>query len=183
VTVLLGLKPDLRAQIAHATAIAAKLHAATEALNEQLAAFERQIVALNLGVSATVEGVTFGKRGGTWGLFVEVRGEATPILHASREMRIKSIATLPMLIESLFGETERQLTDVQDGEGLRAASRPQLRHAHLAGPDRRRARGGAPMSERVRFRSPHFAFRAGRKFPRGRSTNFNTLSVTPPRHG
>lgn len=103
------------------------LHAATEALNAKLAAAEKLLQDMNLGVKGFVNlysggasALEFCKVGGTWGLFVSIqetqtgpRGSPMPILSVASEHRINAAHLLGRLLENIQVryEAERGLVD------------------------------------------------------------------------
>ena len=103
------------------------LHAATDALNVKLAAAEKLLQDMNLGVKGFVHlhlsgdsVLEFRKVGDTWGLFVSLqetqtgtRGAPRHILSVSREHRINAAHLLGRLLENiqLRYEAERGLVD------------------------------------------------------------------------
>src|ERR1700738_1169264 len=106
---------DLADALARANAIRPMLSAAADALNKAIEEAEQAIAALKLGVRASVnmfsddeigwaQDLAFGKEAKTWRLLVETThqgaetSEVTPLVNASREIRLHAIGLLPDLV-------------------------------------------------------------------------------------
>lgn len=102
--------------LAKAKALAPQLNAASDALNKKITEFEKALSALGLGVSARVllyfgeceeesTHLEFSKWGDSWRLLVvEVDGDEerkTPLLNASRRLRIDAASVFSALIDEL----------------------------------------------------------------------------------
>ncbi len=105
--------------------VAERLTAATEAINERLREVQAALVRLRLGVRGIVDLVlpgdepdwrrylVFGKLNGDWLLFTE-SGTAdgrddwtiTPLLNASRELRLAAVDVLPLLVQDMIDSAE-----------------------------------------------------------------------------
>jgi hypothetical protein len=127
-------KPRLGAlaeALERANAIRPMLSAATDELNKAIEEAEQTIAALQLGVRASVnlysdEGGTgwyqdlvFGKEAKSWRLLVETgdaseRSEITPLVNASREIRLDAVERFPALVSRLFQVAEEEIHRVQE---------------------------------------------------------------------
>jgi hypothetical protein len=123
--------PSFADLLARARGIAPQLGSATDELNAALTRAEKAIASLRLGVTASVtlseqreedapytrlECLTFGKDGAHWRLLIE-RGiedepetwTSTPLVNASREVRVLAADRLPELLEKLIANAEEQV--------------------------------------------------------------------------
>jgi hypothetical protein len=114
----------LAAALQRAQTVSDRLVAATEAINERLREVQTALVRLRLGVRGVVDLVlpgdepewrrylVFGKINGDWLLFVESGPHAnddftiTPLLNASREIRLASVDVLPLLVQDMVDAAE-----------------------------------------------------------------------------
>jgi hypothetical protein len=106
--------------------LATSLSDATDKLNEKLKEAEEALVALNLGVRASValnesEYVSFHRANQTWGLFFEAGPpdskdgkdwSSTPLTNASRATRLAAAAMLPELKQKLVDVAKHQIVSV-----------------------------------------------------------------------
>jgi len=104
---------------------------ALEALNESLRQVEQVLTELNLGVTASVtldesedgwvQCLRFGKVGKGWRLLLESGPKGrfgewheSPLLSASKEVRVRAVVMLPALFDALISEAESQLNQIKD---------------------------------------------------------------------
>jgi hypothetical protein len=128
-------EPDpLRESLQRARRLAPEVAEATDAVNAALERVEGALSSLNLGVTAAVDldparnpfdeweqCLRFGKNGSTWRLLLEsgpVGGDAddwseSPLLHASKEVRLKAIERLPTLVNKLIEVAEEQISELR----------------------------------------------------------------------
>lgn len=120
----------LRKSLQRARRVAPELRAAVDATNLAIERVEEALAALNLGVTASVnldpkppsdgdwlQYVRFGKDGSTWRLMLEsgVCGDGkedwsqSPLLSASKEVRLQAVERLPDLINALVDAAEDQV--------------------------------------------------------------------------
>jgi hypothetical protein len=123
-----------------------------DAVNEALVQVEHALPALNLGVSAAVnldpssnpfqvqdwqQYLRFGKDGSEWRLMLESGPEdgeredwsQSPLLSASKEVRLRAVERLPALVDKLVEVAERQVTEFRT-----AAAKAQALAAAIAEP-------------------------------------------------
>jgi len=129
-TVAAAQADPLRENLQRARRIAPQLASATDEVNAALAHVEHALVALNLGVTASVElapasgrrdgweqHLRFGKDGATWRLLLESgpdNGDTedwslSPLLSTSKEVRLQAVERLPALIDELVEVAEEQV--------------------------------------------------------------------------
>lgn len=120
-----------------ARALSIELSAATDALNASLRKAEQALAELNLGVTAAVslypmtpqeaartdwhQALRFGKDATGWRLILESYPDdgapedtiESPLLNASKEVRLQAAARLPALLERLVKTAEEQLAFVK----------------------------------------------------------------------
>jgi hypothetical protein len=124
----------LRDSLQRARRVAPDLASATNAVNSALERVEEALTSLNLGVSASVDlypaftwdpgdwrqKLRFGKDGSVWRLLLEGHtvgdyGDEeddptqSPLLSASKEIRLRAIERLPALINALVAVAEAQI--------------------------------------------------------------------------
>jgi hypothetical protein len=127
--------PDVGAVLDRAQMVSTTLKAATEKLNGSLKQAEIEIAKLSLGVTAAVEveryeepkvgddvvrQLRFGKDNREWKLLWETglsddpdSWETTPLLNASREVRMLAVPFLPLLVQKLVETAEEQIGEVK----------------------------------------------------------------------
>jgi hypothetical protein len=126
--------PDLGALLTRAREVAPQLDAATKKLNGAIKSVESALVSLSLGVSASVQlhvddgaaaaagyfrSLTFGKHQQQWKLLFcsgwedDENVEETPLLTASRGIRIECVDYMPKLVEALVAEAAEQAKNVE----------------------------------------------------------------------
>jgi hypothetical protein len=125
---------SLRESLQRARRIAPEVAAATDAVNGALERVEQALTSLNLGVTAAVElepcrssmdgweqYLCFRKDGSTWRLLLEsgpMGGDAddyseSPLLNASKEVRLKAIERLPALVDKLVEVAEKHVSQLR----------------------------------------------------------------------
>ena len=147
---VIGVESDpLRVSLQRARRVAPELASATNAVNDALERVERALASLNLGVSASVDlhpgcswepgdwrpFLRFGKDGSAWRLLLEGytvgasgdEGTESPLLSASKEIRLLAVARLPALVDALVQEAEQQVSSFRA-----AAERAQALAAAIA---------------------------------------------------
>lgn len=128
-----SVTPTLGASLARARQVGAKLASATDKLNASLSAIESELAAMGLGVTASVvmqkisyddrpwsflKCLGFGKLNREWKLFYECgdddgdEWDSTPLLNASREIRLMAVDHLPALIDELVKTAEGEIAGV-----------------------------------------------------------------------
>lgn len=138
----------LRESLQRARRVAPQLAAATDAVNDALECVEQALATLNLGVTASVnldpnpsarddwqQYLRFGKDGSAWRLMLESgpdSGDAedwsqSPLLSASKEVRVGAVERLPALVDKLVEVAEEQV-----GRFRAAASKAQALAAAIA---------------------------------------------------
>jgi DNA polymerase-3 subunit gamma/tau len=121
---------SLRASLQRARRVAPELASATDAVNIALERVEQALTTLNLGVTACIDldpdrnprddwarCLRFGKDGSTWRLLLESGPEGgdaddwsqSPLLSASKEVRLQAVEQLPALIDKLVEAAEDQV--------------------------------------------------------------------------
>ncbi|MDI1481181.1 hypothetical protein [Polyangium sp. y55x31] len=116
-------------KLARARALSAELSAATDTLNAAIRDSEQALAALNLGVTASVDlypeetseevwmqYLRFGKDATGWRLLLESGYEfdsgswsVSPLLNASKEVRLKAVEKFPALLDKLIETAEEHL--------------------------------------------------------------------------
>jgi hypothetical protein len=109
----------------------AELSAATDALNASLRKAEQALTELNLGVTASValwpkqsdwlQFLRFGKDASGWRLILESGPDGgdpedwseSPLLNASKEVRLQAVERLPALLEELVKTAEEHLVTLR----------------------------------------------------------------------
>ena len=122
---------DLAQALARARDLKPRLEAATDELNRSIEAAEAALVSLQLGVRACIvmqrndeEGwgryLTFGKESKVWRLLIEegidepeVPLTITPLVNASREIRLRAAELLPTLVQKLVSTAEDEIKRVE----------------------------------------------------------------------
>lgn len=120
----------LRASLQRARRVAPELASATDAVNVALEQVEQALAALHLGVTAAVDlydgrdpvdgwmrFLRYGKDGSAWRLLLESGpdgGDAedwsqSPLLNASKEVRLQAVERLPALVDALVDVAEDQV--------------------------------------------------------------------------
>jgi hypothetical protein len=103
------------------------LHALTDRLNFALAGAESRLADKAMGVSASVQlgdgkSLLFGKHDGVWGFYIDdASGGMTPLLKASRELRVCAAHALEPLYEAMKAVQQGQMNAVR--EAIEAAER------------------------------------------------------------
>jgi hypothetical protein len=123
---------DLAQALARARDLKPRLEAATDDLNRSIEAAEAALVSLQLGVRAStlMDGnkddslwgryLAFGKESKAWRLLIE-EGEldeeeswtVTPLVNASRELRLRAVELLPTLVQKLVSTAEAEIKRVE----------------------------------------------------------------------
>ena len=119
--------------LVRARSAADKLDEVTEAMNAVIIEAEKCIGDLRLGVPGWIEvleenpeapqyytALTFRKEGKAWRLMIESGGDdpddatRTPLASASRDLRVRALARLPLLVQDMIERTEKEAQDVED---------------------------------------------------------------------
>lgn len=112
--------------LARAAALQPRLSQAADRLNAKIAAFEAALTGLNLGVAAEVRiyedehgvdgtNLEFRKFSGKWRLLVcdwddtQDRADLSPLVGASREVRLDAVDLFPKLLDALLAASEAEL--------------------------------------------------------------------------
>lgn len=119
---------ELAKTLGEARARATELHAMTDIFNERIVALEQTFKSLNLGVEAEVplddeskKLLAFAKDRGEFRLLVvdkaavsvqDILAKRTPLIHASRSVRVKAVELLPVLLLAMIQEVDRQIESV-----------------------------------------------------------------------
>jgi hypothetical protein len=103
----------------------AVLARSTDELNRKIAAVEKALCALDLGVSVTVE-ITLGetpleraqlqfrKWGNDWGLYIHRSGKMLALQNTSRDLRLIAVDHLKELIDALIEKIDENARHVQE---------------------------------------------------------------------
>jgi len=120
----------LAARLAHARELGTDLSTKTDLLNSALSRAEKQLRALNLGSDAWIDITSaedksnsrttllgFGKVASGWRLLIQQNNSfdelsVDPLLSTSRELRVRVAPYIPLLVERLIDETEKQVRSV-----------------------------------------------------------------------
>ncbi|MEO5726076.1 MAG: hypothetical protein ABI134_18375 [Byssovorax sp.] len=124
--------------LARARELSAAISTATDALNASLQRAQQALTELNLGVTAAVplypqmshaeshldwrQFIRFGKDASGWRLILESGHEGqdpedwseSPLLNASKEVRLQAVVRLPALLEQLVETAEAHLTSLKE---------------------------------------------------------------------
>lgn len=120
-------KKPLAGVPARAAELQPRLAQAADRLNDKIAAFEAALVSLNLGVAASVilydedsfpsgTNLEFRKHVGKWRLLVfkwddaHDVSERSPLVGASREVRLDAAELFPKLLDALIEASEQELS-------------------------------------------------------------------------
>lgn len=120
----------LAAALERAQTISERFSKATQAVNDRLREVQTALVGLRLGVRGVVElplpgdepewrrYLVFAKINGEWMLFIESGADdsgpdwtITPLLNASREVRLAAVDLLPFLVEDMVNSAESGLAE------------------------------------------------------------------------
>lgn len=118
-----------------------QLGSATDQLTETIARIERALEDLRFGVPASIEilsehyaddgiefeelaHLAFRKEGKRWALFIdsatspcsEEEWTSTPLVNASRELRLLAVEKMPTLIDAMVEASEKRLAAVSEGQ-------------------------------------------------------------------
>lgn len=121
---------SLADELVRARSLSAEMSTATDELNTALQSAEKAIATLKLGVTASVvmnpeeegpwtEALVFGKDKQVWRLLYEtgLDGDndvnSTPLVNASRAIRLKAVDHLPALLEALIARAAQEVEDVR----------------------------------------------------------------------
>jgi hypothetical protein len=123
---------DLAQALARARDLKPRLEAATDDLNRCIEAAEAALVSLQLGVRASIlmnedkdepfwgRYLVFGKESKAWRLLIEEGDDhpeggwtITPLVNASRELRLRAVELLPTLVQKLVSTAEGEIKRVE----------------------------------------------------------------------
>jgi hypothetical protein len=116
-------------------AVADELETSTESLNATFVEVVHFLAELHLGVAAEVDlddgaKLVFCKAGGKWGLHVRLPGGDTPLLSASRKLRVAAAHKLEDLHAALLVAVQHDLDDVRTASQIATAALEKLRKEH-----------------------------------------------------